>query len=456
MDIAAPALASEKAKQPAGLAILFLAEMAECFSYYGVRSLFVLFLIEPAANGGFGWNTPDAVQLYGLFTGLVFITPIVGGYVADRYLGPHRAILLGGSIAALGYFLFVTGTIFGFYCAMALVVLGTGLLKPNVAAQVGRLYEQNDHRRDGGFTIFYMGLNLGALLGPFICGYLALSPDYGWNYGFGAAAMGVTLGFVLYLACCKKFFPHTEHAVIFGQAGRNGEAPLSPEERRRIGILVAMTIFVVFFWLAFEQTGSSMTVFAERNTDRAVPVWLQELVGTTVFPTAWFQMINPAMILIFAPLLSLLWQCMGKRSREPDPLTKMALGLFFLGAGFLLLVAGVLRTETSALASPMWLAAAYLLHAWAELCFSPVGLALVSRIAPAKFVSMMMAITFLCYGIANVLAGLLASTMEEVQAGHYFHVFGGQADFFLIFVVTSWSAGILLWFLAVTTRRLMT
>lgn len=443
-------------RQPPGLALLFVTEMWERFSYYGMRALLVLFLIAEAERGGFGWPVEKASQLYGWYTGLVYLTPLLGGYLADRYLGTHRALVIGGSLIALGHFSLALESVASFYTGLGLLIAGTGFFKPNVSTMVGQLYEIHDPRRDAGFTIFYMGINLGALIGPLVCGYLAQSERFGWGYGFAAAGIGMVLGLLGYVAGKSKHLgeigdrPAHRHAFSHGT-----DAPLTREEKERIAALMIMAFFVIFFWLAFEQAGSSMTVFAERSTDRTAPQWLQTLIGEATFPTAWFQAVNPGFILLLAPVFSLLWHSMGTRDIEPSTPFKMALGLVLLGSGFLFLVIGAHFSDQGVRISPAWLIGAYFLHTCGELCLSPVGLSLVTKLAPLKLASMLMGVWFLANFAANLIGGYLAGTLEAVQRGEFFHLLGGQADFFLIFVLSSVAASGLLLVLSPLLKRLM-
>ncbi len=441
--------------QPKGLWLLFVLEMWERYSYYGMRALFVLFLIAEVEDGGWGWSVEAASRLYGWYTGLVYLTPVLGGYLADRYLGTHRAIVTGAVLIALGHFALALETVAGFYTGLALLIVGTGFFKSNVSTLCGRLYGQNDPRRDGGFTIFYMGINLGALIGPLVCGYLAESEDYGWRYGFGAAGVGMVLGLAVYLLGKARYLaglgappPRSRHAGMI-------RSPLCREERDRIEALLVMAFFVTFFWLCFEQAGSSMAVFAERHTDRVLPAALSALTGLPAIPAAWFQSLNPAFILLLAPLFSWLWIRLAADGREPQAPVKMALGLILLGAGFVVLVLGALANARSVLVSPLWLAAALFLHTAGELCLSPVGLALVTRIAPVSLAAMLMGVWFLSSFVANLLGGYLAGTLEAVARGAFVQVLGGQADFFLILVVISIAAGLLLFMMAGRLSRLM-
>ncbi len=441
------------AKQPAGLKVLFFTELWERFSYYGMRALLVLFLVAGTEQGGFGWTTVEATRLYGWYTGLVYLTPIIGGYLADRYLGPANAVLLGGAIIALGHFSLAFGTPVSFFIGLASVIVGTGFFKSNISTLVGRLYAPTDPRRDSGFTIFYMGINLGALLGPLVCGYLAQRADLGWDYGFGAAGCGMLLGLAV--------FAYARSGVL-GEALLSGAdrpirdtTPLTALERQRLRALFILVLFVVFFWLAFEQAGTSMTLFAEHSTDRHLPLWLGEWLGIGELPTAWFQSVNPAFILLLAPVFSMLWSRLNAWTSRVDALAKMVLGLTLLALGFVVLVIGAYRSEGGALVSPLFLIGAYFLHTCGELCLSPVGLALVSRLAPTQIAAMVMGVWFLANFFANLASGYLASSLEAVARGDYFTLWGGQADFFVIFVVTSAVAALVLAVLLPHLRHLV-
>lgn len=442
--------------QPPGLALLFVTEMWERFSYYGMRALLVLFLIAEVDRGGFGWSVEKASQLYGWYTGLVYLTPLLGGYLADRYLGTHRALAIGGSLIALGHFSLAIESVGGFYTGLGLLIIGTGFFKPNVSTMVGQLYKTHDPRRDAGFTIFYMGINLGALIGPLLCGYLAQSERFGWSYGFAAAGLGMVLGLLGYVAGKRKYLGEIGSWPAPRYAHSRGiNAPLTREEKERIVALMITAFFVIFFWLAFEQAGSSMTVFAERSTDRTAPEWLQGLIGEAAFPTAWFQAVNPGFILLLAPAFSVLWQKLGRQEIEPSTPFKMALGLMLLGSGFLFMVLGAHVSDQGVRVSPGWLIGAYFLHTCGELCLSPVGLSLVTKLAPLKLASMLMGVWFLANFAANLLGGYLAGTLEAVQRGEFFQLLGGQADFFLIFVLSSMAASGFLLALAPFLKKLM-
>ena len=442
-------------RQPRGLRLLFVVEMWERYSYYGMRALLILFLVTETGRGGLGWTVERAGQLYGWYTGLVYLTPVIGGYLADRYFGTHRALVAGGILIALGHFSLALESTVAFYSGLTLLVLGTGFFKSNISTMVGQLYGLHDPRRDSGFTIYYMGINLGALIGPLICGYLAHSSRFGWAYGFGAAGVGMLAGLAVYLGGRKRFLGDIGIANAPRAPDVRARLPLNREEKERIAAMLVMAFFVMFFWLAFEQAGSSMTVFAERSTDRTTPRWLHCLLADDQFPAAWFQAVNPAFILLLAPLFSMLWLRLGSAGLEPRTPVKMASGLIILGSGFLVLVFAAAQSDRGMQVSPLWLAAAYLLHTCGELCLSPVGLALVTRIAPLKYASMLMGMWFLANFAANLAAGYFAGMLDAFREGRVVTILGGQADFFLILVVTSCAAGILLWLIAPWLNRLM-
>jgi proton-dependent oligopeptide transporter, POT family len=439
-------------RHPPGLAVLFFTELWERFSYYGMRALLVLFLIAGADQGGFGWTTQDASRFYGWYTGLVYFTPLIGGYLADRFLGARSCVLLGGAIIASGHFLLAFAQPVSFFLGLACVIVGTGFFKANISVLVGRLYSAADPQRDSGYTIFYMGINLGALLGPLVCGYLAQRADLGWHYGFAAAGVGMVIGLMVFVCYGQDAWRHTAKFEV----DRLTLGPsLTAEERRRVRALLILSFFVIFFWLAFEQAGTSMTLFAEHHTSRELPDWFAAWAGVGNIPTAWFLSINPAFILLLAPLFSRLWTRLDASAASLDAPLKMALGLSLLSAGFIVLSLGGFRSAGGVLVSPVYLIGAYFLHTCGELCLSPVGLALVSRKAPLQIASLVMGVWFLANFCANLLGGYLAGALEAVARGEYFRLFGGEADFFLIFVVSSGAAALLLFSVRSPLRRLL-
>ena len=453
---AIPSPTAFPARQPRGLALLFFTEMWERFSYYGMRALLILYLID-TATGGFGWTQEKASRLYGWYTGLVYLTPILGGWLADRYLGTAKSLIIGGIVIALGHFTMAADTHFTFFAGLVLIVIGTGFFKANVSTLVGQLYREHDPRRDAGFTIFYIGINTGAFIGPLICGWLAANPKYGWSWGFGAAGVGMTLGVLCFLLLRKHYIGDTGMEPMsrgLSHAGRAAAAaPLTKEEKDQVTAIIIVVFFVAFFWLAFEQAGSSLNVFAQQKTQRVVGGGLGSLLPNGEIPAAWFQSVGPFFILTLAPLFAMLWNRMG--TRQPSTPVKMTWGLFLLGLGFVVIAAGAYLAGATGLASPFFLITLYFLHTCGELMVSPVGLSFVTKVAPAKIASMMMGVWFLSNFSANLVGGYIAGTVQKVARGEVFTLLGGQADFFLIFVLTSFAACALLLVLTPMLNRLI-
>jgi POT family proton-dependent oligopeptide transporter len=439
--------APTRAGHPPGLALLFAVEMWERFSYYGMRALLVLYLVD--AKHGMGWDRAPAQRLYGWYGFFAYMLPVGGGYLADRLIGTNRSLIIGGLIIAAGHFCLAIPATTTFFLGLALVVVGTGFFKSNVSTMVGQLYGERDPRRDGGFTIFYMGVNVGALLGPLACSYLGESPRWGWHYGFGAAGVGMLLGLFVYLLFRSRYLAGIGQSPKRSAVTQKRESPppLTRDDWDRILALAVIYFFVIFFWMAFEQAGSSMNLFASEHTRRVY--------GSFTIPAGWFQSINPAVILISAPVFAMLWTRLGERGREPSTPAKMTAAMVLIGIGFAFLVFGARLSDRGALVSPSWLTWAYAFHTWGELCLSPIGLAMVTRLAPTGRTSFFMGLWFLATGISEGLAGQLAALTDKVARGEVFHLFGGQADFFFIFVVSSAVAAIGLAALTPWLKRLM-
>jgi POT family proton-dependent oligopeptide transporter len=400
---------------PRGLSTLFLTELWERLSYYGMRSILTLYMVAPAAAAsgkapgpGLGFSAEKAGDVYGWYTGLVYLTSVPGGWLADRYLGQYRSVLMGGIVIALGHFSLAFHSIQFFYAGLGLIVLGTGLLKPNVSTLVGGLYPKGDERRDAGFSIFYMGINLGAFLAPFVCGILGEEVD--WHLGFAAAGVGMVLGVAQYAAGSKRVRPAMERLQTEkADRKRPGAASfrLNREEWKRIAVIAILFVFSVAFWAGFEQAGSSLTLFARRATNR----WVGFL-GRS-FPSSLFQALNSIFIIVLAPVFGWLWRRLG--GRQPSSPAKFSLGLLFLGLGFFLLVpAASMASSPGVLVSPFWLTGFYLFETLGELCLSPVGLSLTTKLAPAKLAGSMMGVWFLSIGIGNKIAGTLGGLYENV------------------------------------------
>jgi POT family proton-dependent oligopeptide transporter len=446
MDDNPPRPKSEKLdRQPPGLFLLFGVEMWERFSFYGMRAFLTLFLISSA--GGFGWSKEQASHLYGWYQGLVYLTPLLGGYLADRLIGTHRSVIIGGIIIASGHFCLAVPAKPTFFLGLALIILGTGFFKSNISTMVGQLYSENDRRRDAAFTIFYMGINLGASIGQIICPKLA--DRYNWHVGFSAAGFGMVLGLVVYLAFKRRFLG-TIGDVPASRAGRQKDSarqPLTAEEKKGVAAIAILAFFNIFFWMAFEQAGSSMTFFAEERTRRM-------FLGIN-FLAPYFQSVNSISVILLAPVFAWLWTILEARNRAPSTPVRFAFGLFLLGSGFIVLVIGARLSDGGIRISPLWLIVTYVLHTCGELCLSPVGLSMVTKLAPARFASLAMGAWFFSMFISDLMAGFIAGTVEKVEKGQLFHLLGGQADFFLMFVVSTFAAGIALLAISPVVKRLM-
>ncbi|MFN7131080.1 MAG: peptide MFS transporter [Myxococcales bacterium] len=422
---------------PPGLYLLFTTEMWERMSYYGMRALLVLYMVDKQ-RGGFGWDQKWALQVYGLYTGLVYLTPVAGGYLADRYLGQRRAVTIGGVLMMLGHFLMAVPGVAAFYAALALLILGNGMFKPNISTMVGGLYQQGDPRRDGAFTIFYMGINLGAFLSPLVCG--TLGEKFGWHWGFGAAGVGMGLGLLAFLLGQKKLLgdvglapaPRTAASVAAEKSVK-----LTGVEIDRVLVILILSIFVIFFWAAFEQAGGLMNLYTDEKVDRVVFGW--------EVPTTWFQAINPAIIVLLGPVFSVIWTGLAKRNLDPPTPVKMALGLILLSFGFVLMMGASKQSEAVGKAGIYWIVGAYFFHTVGELCLSPVGLSMVTKLAPAKFASLLMGVWFLSSSVANYLAGFIGGFSKEL----------GEFQLFGAIVVATAVAGVVLLAVSRRIRRMM-
>ncbi len=420
---------------PRGLYFLFFVELWERFSYYGMRAILVLYLTATTVEGGLGWEMAESLSLYGTYTGLVYLTPLIGGYIADHFLGQRRAIVLGGGLMVLGHFLMAYQVDWAFYTALGLIIAGNGFFKPNIATMVGGLYKEGDPRRDAGFTIFYMGVNAGAFLAPLVCGWLA--QEYGWHYGFAAAGVGMVIGQIAFMLAAR--------AGVFGQLGvdpgekvskraGNGLKPekgLSKEETDRVAVIFTLAVFVIFFWAGFEQAGGYMNLYAQDFTDRVLFGW--------EVPAAWFQSLNPLFIVLLGPVMSELWIRMGQRGKDPVTPVKMATGLFLLGFGFLFMIGSALQQGDAevARASMMWLVLTYLFHTVGELCLSPVGLSMVTKLAPVQYAAMLMGTWYLSNAAANKLACFVGAMLGEIGPITLFGTLAGVVIFisFVLFAL---------------------
>jgi POT family proton-dependent oligopeptide transporter len=459
---------------PRGLWVLFVTEMWERFSYYGMRALLVLYLISAtggldADNPGFGWSEADAYRLYGLYTWAVYLTPILGGLIADRLLGTHRSLLLGGAIIAAGHLTLAATELFAiepgvpvsldtspgalacFVTGLVLIIVGTGFFKPCVAVMVGQLYGEGDVRRESGFTLFYMGINVGALLAPLVAG--TLGETVGWHWGFGAAAVGMIAGLITYALLRPRYLAGIGDAPERGSARADDRAmlPLDRVEWQRVGVILVLAFFGnVVFWAGFEQAGSSLNVFAAQSTDRTIWGLLAE-----PFPATWYQSANPLAVIVFAPLFAWLWVALAKRGLEPSTPVKFCLGLWLLGLAFIAMVAGSLQARGEGLAGPHWLLITFTVVTWGELCLSPVGLAMVTRLAPAHLQSLMMGVWYFTFSLANLLAGEVARFSTRLASGDITFVLDGLAGFFLMLVLAPIVVGTALLVLVPWLKRWM-
>ncbi|KII76860.1 peptide MFS transporter [Vibrio renipiscarius] len=431
---------------PRGLFLLFGTELWERFSYYAMRAVLVLYLTDTTLNGGLGWSTKDALDLYGIYTGLVYITPLIGGWLADNHLGQRRSILIGGALMAIGQFtLALPADMLGmtmmhsFYLGLALLIAGNGLFKPNISTMVGDLYKEGDNRRDGAFTIFYMGINIGALLAGVVSG--SVTNEFGWKAGFVAAGIGMIISLVMQMGLAQSWLgdigriPAAKRDLDLKNS--KGKEPLTKQEMDRLKVILIMGLFVIVFWAGFEQAGGLMNIYTQQYTDR--------MIGNFEVPAAWFQSLNPFFIITLAPVLAAFWVKLGKR--EPNSPVKFAFALFFLALGFLCMVGAVMEQggDTGVKTSMLWLVGAFFFHTLGELCLSPIGLSLVTKLAPLRLASLMMGAWFGFNAIANYVAGYIGSHVGELGA---MHIFGGIA-------VTATLSGLLLLMFSNTLVRWM-
>ena len=431
---------------PRGLSTLFFTEMWERFSYYGMRAFLILYMTAPVAVGGLGFDVPRASSVYGTYTGSVWVTPILGGLVADRMLGAYRSVLLGGIVIALGHFTLALRALPFFYTGLALIVVGTGLLKPNATTLVGSLYDERDARRDAGFSIFYMGINLGAFIGPLLAGGLAQKVD--WHLGFACAGVGMTLGLIQYVLGRDRLRPAMERvagrvrgtAPVAGSPARAGGGAIldfTPVEWGRIAAVVVFFAFAALFWAAYEQAASTLNLFVDRYADRTVLGW--------TVPSSWFVAIQPLFVILLSGVFAWLWVRLGPR--EPSTPAKFSLGLLFAGLSFVLLLpaGAIAQRGGGVLVSSLWLVGAYFLQVVGELCLSPVGNSAVTKLAPPRIVGMMMGVWFLSIAAGNKLAGWVAGLSASVPLTTLFGALAG----------VTLGAAVVLFLLLKPVRRLM-
>ena len=442
------------AGHPRGLGTLFFTELWERFSYYGMRSILILYMTSAAAAGGLGMSVPDAAGLYGTYTMAVYLTALPGGLIADYLTGARLAVFIGGLIIAAGHFSMAFHSTTTFYLGLGLIAIGTGLLKPNISVMVGGLYRENDPRRDSGFSIFYMGINLGAFLAPLVVGYLAkgesfkrflsgmgMDPAKSWHWGFAAAGVGMVFGLIIYLLNGRtlarvgnkvKTVTKGTEATAPGTA-----APLTRGDWKRIAAIFIFFVFTILFWAAYEQKGASLNLFADRLVRT-------EIFGIT-FPAPYLQSLTPLFVIMLTPVFAILW--VRLRERQPSSPAKFTLGLLLIGLAYVLIVPAAMLTAQGRV-SFWWLVGLYFLEVCGEMCLSPVGLSTVTKLSPPKLVGIMMGVWFLAAALGNKLAGYLSSFFVSNDAWRLTLLYGGIAAGLLV------SAGILAMFTP-AIKRLM-
>lgn len=451
---------------PMGLYILFFTEMWERFSYYGMRAILVLYLVSATnqGNAGLGWTQPEALALYGWYTMLVYVVSIPGGILADKVFGQKKAVLIGGIILVLGHGILAVEEMWAFYSGLGLIIAGVGLLKPNISTMVGGLYKEGDIRRDKGFTIFYIGINIGAFLSSIIVG--TVGEVYGWHYGFGLAGIAMALGLLVYLWGQKYL---TNVGNLLSKVERDEGASLgnlfsellrSPAQlivtivlfgasiygwlqlgfgygllflfltlvvammmmvykdltsqimKDRYVVMLLSFILVIVFWGAFEQAGGLMNIYALDNTNRSIPFSLPFGIGNEV-PASWFQSLNAMFIIIFGVVIANFWAKRKLKSKEASSIFKMAIGVIIMGLGFVFMVFAAMQFESNGSSAMYWLVLAYLFHTIGELCSSPVALSFITKLAPVKYASLMMGVYFAATGLGNKVAGELGAFAAE-------------------------------------------
>jgi proton-dependent oligopeptide transporter, POT family len=452
---------------PKGMTTLFFTEMWERFSYYGMRAILVLYMVAPVAKGGLGFNTPDATGIYGIYTMMVYMTSIPGGWIADKILGGRLSVLIGGIIIALGHFCLAVRELPFFYLGLTLIVIGTGLLKPNISTMLGGLYDKNDPRRDAGFSFFYMGINIGAALSPLVCGFLAQSEQFksylasagidanvSWHFGFAAAGVGMLLGLAQYIVHGKRLAnvgarPIAAKKEPAKPAGvessldpkpstiKTPAEPLTADELKKLGAIAVLFSFQVLFWAIYEQGGSSLNLFADLLT--------RNQVFGFDFPSSWLQSAEAAFCILLAPTFAAIWIKLG--DKQPSSPAKFTYGLLFLGLGIALMVPASIMAAQGKV-SPMWLIVSYLFQVIGEMCLSPVGLSTVTKLAPARFASSTMGIWFLASAFGNLIAGKLAGFFDAHSTSTLVILFGSMA-------AASILATAILAFLTPKVRKLM-
>ncbi|WP_276362595.1 peptide MFS transporter [Daejeonella sp. H1SJ63] len=385
---------------PRGLYVLFLTEMWERFSYYGMRALLVLFLVSSVngENPGFGWTSSEALKLYGIYTFLVYLSSIPGGIIADKYIGQKKAVILGGLLLVAGHSILAFQSLFTFYLGLGLIIAGVGCLKPNISTMVGGLYPKGDDRRDKGFTIFYIGINVGAFLAGIIIGYVG--ETMGWHYGFGLAGIGMAAGLIIFLTG-HKYLRGVGEAVkaLSTEEQEQQNKALTSVEKDRVKVMLLSFLMIIVFWGAFEQAGGLMNLYASEKTNR--------LIGFLNFtvPATWFQSVNSFFIITLGIPIAAFWFNWKQKGKEASSIFKIAIGLIIMGWGFLFMTAASVQFQNEGSSAMTWLVLAYMFHTIGELCASPVALSYITKLAPVKYASIMMGFFFAATGLGNYVAG---------------------------------------------------
>ncbi len=411
-----------KHKHPKGLYILFFTELWERFSYYGMRAILVLYLTRETLgdNPGLGWSSAEALALYGWYTMLVYVMSIPGGIIADKWLGQKKTVFLGGMFIAAGHLTLAVNNMVSFYTGLALIVAGVGCLKPNISTMVGGLYKLGDPRRDSGFTIFYIGINIGAALAPLLVGYIG--EVYGWHYGFGLAGIAMLIGQAVYL-WGQKFLKDVGNFIPVPKLeGTKTRKPLTRIEKDRVIVLLISFIIVIVFWAAYEQAGGLMNIYTHDKINR-------ELFGFEI-PASLFQSVPAIFVIIFGTIVASFWSKRQRKGKESSSLFKMAIGTMVMGTGFLMMTGAAIEAQDGGKAMLIWLILSYLLQVIGELSISPVALSFITKLAPLKYASIMMGIYFAASGLGNKVAGLVGEL--ATHAGEL-EVFTGIFIFCLLF-----------------------
>ena len=490
---------------PIGLSTLFASEMWERFSYYGMRALLVLYLTATLANGGFGMEELQAFTIYGIFTALVYVTPIIGGLLADKIFGQRKCIYTGGITMAIGQFLLMTSAITTdfeirqtfFYAGLGTLIIGNGFFKPNISTMVGELYDNNDPRKDGAFTIFYMGINLGAFISPLIAG--KLGEQVAWQYGFLASGVGMIIGAIWFFArhstldnigmppkvktkrnelilsdwlnifinvivvvalvftiiifwgvTSDAFHSWLIYIVSIGGAGyliyNVVKGTKGKTEWSRVGVIIVLAVFNIFFWAGFEQAGTTFNVFARDNTQR--------MIGSWEIPASWFQSVNALFIIVFAPLFSILWLKLNKMRLNPNTPMKFAWGMFLLSLGFVVMAIAYSRSLGAGgqvnLVSPLWLIFVFMLHTFGELCLSPIGLSMVTKLSPPKIVSTMMGLWMCSFAAGNLVASQMKAISLKLE-----QAIGQEIQVFWLIAIQSAIIGVILTLMSPWLKKMM-